>query len=142
MSASQYDVRRITAAETRPLRQKILRPGQAVEAVVWPGDDQESTVHLGAFLGEELVGIATLLLVARNEWQLRGMAIRQDLQGQGAGKALIGECLRQVPVTSGHTLWCNARESAWRFYEKLGFQVTSELFDIPGVGPHYRMERV
>ncbi|HJV08028.1 MAG TPA: hypothetical protein VJ653_00025, partial [Acidimicrobiales bacterium] len=51
-------IRPVTAEEVRPLRHRVLRPGQAFEETVYPGDD--AGVHLGAFAGDELVGIASL----------------------------------------------------------------------------------
>ncbi len=37
------------------------------------------------------------------------------------------------------TLWCNARVPAAPFYQKLGWRIVSEVFDIPTAGPHVRM---
>ena len=42
-------VRPITAPETRPMRQVVLRPGKTLEELVYPGDDDELCAHLGAF---------------------------------------------------------------------------------------------
>jgi hypothetical protein len=38
-------------------------------------------------------------------------------------------------------LWCNARVPAANFYRKLGWQVVSEVFEIPTAGPHVRMTK-
>ena len=59
MDAERGLIRRVTAEEVRPLRHTVLRPGQAFEETVYPGDD--AGVHLAAFDGERLVGIASLL---------------------------------------------------------------------------------
>ena len=32
--------------------------------------------------------------------------------------------------------WCNARVTAFGFYEKMGFTILGEAFDIPNLGPH------
>ena len=53
-------IRQISADEMRPLRHEILRPGQTYEETLYPGDDAADTVHLGAFDGGRLVGIASL----------------------------------------------------------------------------------
>lgn len=39
----------------------------------------------------------------------------------------------------GWLVWCNARTSAIGFYEKLGWQVVSEPFDVLTAGPHVKM---
>ncbi len=36
-------------------------------------------------------------------------------------------------------LWCNARVSAAEFYRKLGYEIVSDEFEIPHIGPHYLM---
>src|SRR5690606_13479424 len=53
-------IRPISAAETRPLRSLVLRPGAPPETLVYPGDDHPEALHLGAFEGDRLVGIATV----------------------------------------------------------------------------------
>ncbi|MCH7976219.1 MAG: N-acetyltransferase, partial [Bacteroidetes bacterium] len=48
-------IRAISAAETRPMRSLLLRPGQPPENLVYPGDDHPDAFHGGAFEGERLV---------------------------------------------------------------------------------------
>jgi len=38
-------------------------------------------------------------------------------------------------------LWFNAREVALSFYKNLEYEVMGSIFDIPKVGPHYRMKK-
>jgi hypothetical protein len=38
-------------------------------------------------------------------------------------------------------IWCNARTSAVGFYSKLSWEIAGAEFDIPDVGPHFRMWR-
>jgi predicted GNAT family N-acyltransferase len=37
-------------------------------------------------------------------------------------------------------VWCNARVRARSLYERAGFTVVSEEFDVPEIGPHLVME--
>src|SRR5262249_51485474 len=79
------------AAETRPLRRSVLRPHQTEAELVYPGDDAPATLHLGAFLGASLVGVASLYREppagesGAGDWRLRGMAVAPELRGTGAG---------------------------------------------------------
>ena len=34
------------------------------------------------------------------------------------------------------TLWCNARVTAFEFYEKIGFTILGKVFDIPNLSLH------
>ncbi|MEM1043631.1 MAG: GNAT family N-acetyltransferase [Bacteroidota bacterium] len=143
-------VRPITAAETRPLRSTVLRPGQPPGSLVYPGDDAPGSFHAGALLDGEVVGIASIfpepMPVApragfdpADAFRLRGMATRPDLQGTGLGRAVLGRCIEHIRTTGTVLLWCNARTPALGFYERLGFETVGEEFGIPGIGPHYVM---
>ena len=139
-------IRRVSTEEIRSLRHRILRPGQSFEDTLYPGDDLSDTVHLGAFDGERLVGIASLYREDRagglaGGWRLRGMATDADVRGTGFGAALLNGCVEHVTTSGGAELWCNARLSAVGFYRRAGFEVLSEEFDVPGIGPHVVMAR-
>jgi len=141
-----HDVRRISAAETHPLRQAILRPHQDEGAVRWPGDDAADTVHFGAFAGGRLVGVGTLLREAPKgssdprAWRLRGMATHPDVRGQGHGAAIVRAALEHARAQGATRMWFNARTSAVPFYEKLGFVRSGHEFFVPDAGPHYYMD--
>ncbi|MDX1419627.1 MAG: GNAT family N-acetyltransferase [Rubricoccaceae bacterium] len=145
-------VRPITAAETRPLRSSILRPGQPPGALVYPGDDHPQALHAGAFEGARLVGIATVHpepppaayredLPAGEAFRLRGMATLPDVRGGGYGRRLLDACFEHVRAHGGPVLWCNARVVALDFYRRMGLETVGPEFDIPGIGPHYVMWR-
>ena len=36
-------------------------------------------------------------------------------------------------------LWCDAREVAFGFYERMGFVFLNDTYDIPDIGPHRTM---
>ena len=144
-SDHQAQVRLITAAETLPLRLAILRPGRPVDSARFAGDDALDTYHFGAFRTGELVAIASLFTAEMREQsglpalQLRGMATAPEVRGLGFGRALVHACIdftreRKIPL-----LWCNARTPAAGFYQKLGFTTVGPEFEIPDVGPHFRM---
>lgn len=143
-------VRSISAAETRPLRAEILRPGQPPEALLYDGDEVAGSFHAGAFVNGELVGIATVYpepmpvppdadVDASNAFRLRGMATRASLQGRGLGRAVLQRCIEYVREAGAEALWCNARVGALGFYERLGFRTLGEEFGIAGIGPHFVM---
>ena len=72
-------------------------------------------------------------------FRLRGMATDPAYAGQGFGAELINFALNELRSVHASYIWCNARKPAVGFYSRLGFEVISEEFDIPGVGPHYDM---
>jgi ribosomal protein S18 acetylase RimI-like enzyme len=95
---------------------------------VFEGDDDVDTLHVGAFRGEELVGIASVMRESlpgeddADTWRVRGMATLPEARGQGYGGALLERCLTHVTDHGGHTVWCNARVDAAGFYRRYGFE--------------------
>jgi GNAT superfamily N-acetyltransferase len=118
------------------LRAVVLRPGQPRAGSHYSGDDAPDTIHLGAFYAGRCVGSASLY--RENGLRLRGMAVEAELRGYGIGAALIREAQR-IARQQRRELWCNARDSAAGFYEKLGWVVEGEGFEVAGTGPHHVM---
>lgn len=142
------EIRAITAAETRPLRQQVLRPQQRVEELVFGCDAHPEALHLGAFHRGQLVGITSVApepmpggADADGVWQMRGMAVLPGAQGQGVGRAIVEACLAHLRSKAAQRLWFNARTGAVPFYRVLGFETVGDEFDVPTVGPHYLMTR-
>ncbi len=152
-------VRAVTAAETRPLRSALLRPGQPPEALVYAGDDHPQALHAGAFEqdggSQRLVGIAMVYPESPPEahrgaipeeafavdasFRLRGMATVPELQGRSIGRRVLERCFRHVREEGAAFLWCNARSGALTFYRALGLEIVGPEFEIAGIGPHYVM---
>jgi GNAT superfamily N-acetyltransferase len=145
VAPAHIETRKIAAEETYPLRHAVLRPGRPFDASFWPGDRDPGTVHFGAFLDGEVVGIASLYHETSpdgevaNAWRLRGMATREDLRGQGYGAALLQACIDHARAAGSPLLWCNARETAVAFYKKHGLNTQGDRFEIADIGPHYVM---
>lgn len=138
-------IRPITAADVRALRHRVLRPTQPVESTVYDGDDLAETMHLGAFDGDRLVGIASLYREPRSGtadgWRLRGMATGAEARGRGFGAALLTACLDRAAAVDSAEVWCNARQAAIGFYRRAGFEVIGEEFEVENIGPHVVMAR-
>lgn len=139
-------IQTITPLAVLPLRQAILRPSRPLAEAVFPGDTDSDTVHLGALVAEEVVGVASLYHEPppgekdQKAWRLRGMAVAVQFQRRGIGGALLRAAVDRVREEGGCTLWCNARAMAVAFYQQHGWVKVGEAFSIPDVGPHYRMQ--
>jgi len=136
-------VRAAAFDEIVDLRYEVLRAGLPREAAIFEGDSAATSRHYGAFVDGRNVGCTTLHLnhwLDEPAWQLRGMATAPDFRGAGVGQELLAfveaDILETHPV---HLLWCNARVPAIRFYQRFGWQIVSEEFEIPTAGPHVRM---
>ena len=138
-------VKSIEAAETRPLRQIVLRPEEPPEHNIYPGDDGGADYHAGAFVDGILVGVTPIFPEPMpgsdlpDAWRLRGMVVLLEYQRRGYGQALLRACLAHIVEQGGSLLWCNSRLEAVPFYEVNGFQLQGEPFQPPGQPVHWRM---
>jgi predicted GNAT family N-acyltransferase len=126
------------------LRHAVLRPGLPPESAAFDGDDAPDTHHFGAFDGGAAVGCLSFMRRDRDgeAHQLRGMATAAAVRGAGVGRALLAFADEALVAATGiHGLWCNARVESIGFYERVGWVVVSDVFDVPGVGPHRVMVR-
>jgi len=138
-------VSEVPAAITYPLRGAVLRAGRPVEI---PGDDDPETFHLAALVpAGQVVGVVRFHPQPcpwrpdddGAAWQLRGMATDPAVRGAGAGRALVTEGLRRVAELGGRLVWCDARAAASGFYERMGFTVATEPYEIAPIGRHLGM---
>ncbi|MBX9399492.1 GNAT family N-acetyltransferase [Streptomyces sp. TRM72054] len=150
-AAHGWYVRPASAADVRPVRQQVLRPGQPAESCAYPEDDRPRTRHFAALHKGRVVGTASLYdedlpdshavpgpLSGRGR-RLRGMATTEEVRGSGAGAALLRTVLTHATLEGAGVVWCNARSSAAGFYARHGFQVLGEEFELPEIGPHFLM---
>ena len=124
---------------------QILRPGKPRENAIYPGDSNESTFHLGVYSDGILVTVASFYKEDKEEhngtgYRLRSMATLPEMQGKGFGKKILEFAFNELRDKGSDYLWCNARTTASGYYEKLGFQIISDEFDIKDIGPHYIMK--
>jgi GNAT superfamily N-acetyltransferase len=143
-----HDVRQVTAAETYPLRQRVLRPHQTVAEVGSPADADADAGHYAAYRDGEVVGVVTVLHQSpddepdhRRWWRLRGMATAEEVRGQGVGRALVAAAVAHAVAHNGTRLWCYARLPAAGFYRAAGFETTGDVWQEPALGPHIAMWR-
>ena len=139
-------IQRVPVSRIIDLRHAVLRAGLPRETAKFPGDEAETSRHYAAISEGDgrVVGCVTLHASAYEgepAWQLRGMAVEEELRSKGVGEALVSEMEREVVEdrAAPRVMWCNARTPAVRFYERLGWEKVSEEFVIPTAGPHLRM---
>ena len=136
----------IHASAVYGIRQKVLRPGKPVSECMFKGDTSAKSIHLGLYMAENFIGVASFIknrnpiFKAIEQYQLRGMAILPEFEGQGFGTSLLTEGEEKLKnLMKQPFLWFNARESAIGFYEKFGYKTIGEKFDVPGVCEHIVM---
>lgn len=137
------EVRVISAEETRNLRFRVLWPHlESPEKCVIDIDHRADAIHLGTFDGERLVAIGSLFefetdkLPHPRKYRLRAMATDPEYRGKHTGEMLVKKAIEMLRSRNYDVLWCDARLKAVGFYEKIGFRVLGEIYEVPKIGPH------
>ncbi|MBD1391350.1 GNAT family N-acetyltransferase [Neiella sp. HB171785] len=141
----ELDICAISAADTLAIRLPVLRPGRPASSAVFDGDEEPSTIHLGAIVDDDIVAVVSLMKTPMVEqidqvaYQLRGMATQPQWQGRGLGRQLLAACNHAVDQAQGDIIWCNARSHVVGFYRAAGYQAIGAPFHIVDVGQHQKM---
>ena len=138
------EIRAIEAKETYPIRKDELRKNVSLSHKM-VGDEEPGTLHLGIFIEGELAGIVSLMKASvpafedEPQYQIRGMATASRHQRKGFGKKLLEEAEKSLKARGVEFIWCNARVVALDFYLKMGYTTYGPAFELPQIGPHYKM---
>jgi GNAT superfamily N-acetyltransferase len=119
----------------------VLRAGDPAADVHFPQDDAEGAFHLGVHDGPDLVAVASFSPDGTGGFQLRGMAVAPEHQGQGLGAALLAEGVERCRAAGGTRLWANARRPVVVYYLQMGMEPKGDEFVTADTGlPHRRVE--
>lgn len=129
-------IARISTEDCLPLRREVLWPALTEDECRVP-QDPEAT-HLGAFVGETLVGCLSLCPIGPGLYQLRKFAVTGRCQGKGIGTQLMREAIDTCRMLGVTRLELDARSTARGFYEKFAMQPMGNLF-FKGPIEHQRM---
>ncbi len=139
------EIRQITAQECYEIRHDVLCHGLPIETCYFTEDFLEKTFHLGAFINEKLISIASFCEKKSSvfndeiQYQLRGLATIPQYRGMHAATGLITKAEEIIKNRGCTILWCNARVSVSQYYYKSGFEAIGNVFMIEPVGPHTMM---
>ncbi|WP_213290625.1 GNAT family N-acetyltransferase [Bradyrhizobium sp. sGM-13] len=135
-------IERVTLRDVVKVRHEVLRPNQGPEATITEVDNHPRTVHFGAVIADEIVGVVSSgpeAFSADNAvigWRLRGFAVCPQYRCRGIGTALLQALRLHLSGTECELLWAYARCTALTTYLKSGFECFGPEFDIPPTGLH------
>ena len=122
------------------LRTDILRKPLGLKFQQDELDQEKEDVLIGAFEDDRILGCCLLTRVDDQTVRLRQMAVPNNLQGKGIGRALMIFAENIARDLGYKTLVMHARKTAIGFYEKLGYNCTGNEF-VEVTIPHYVMEK-
>lgn len=122
------------------LRLEILRKPLGLSFTQEELDTEKEDILIAAFEDEKILGCCMLIQEDPQTVRLRQMAVLNNLQGKGIGRALM-QFAENLARDRGYTrMTMHARASATGFYEKLGYEISGDQFYEVTI-PHYIMEK-
>jgi len=122
------------------LRDEILRKPLGLSFTKEELEREKNNLHIVAYEDERMLGCCMLLEEDPQTVRLRQMAVMNDLQGKGIGKALMQFAENLARDRGYKKITMHARKNALGFYEKMGYKTKGKEFEEITI-PHYVMEK-
>lgn len=122
------------------LREEILRKPLGLGFSEKELEEEKKNLMMGAYEDDQMLGCCMLVEEGIETVRLRQMAVKNDLQGKGIGKALMQFAENLARDRGYKKITMHARKNALGFYEKMGYRKVGEEFREITI-PHYLMEK-
>jgi GNAT superfamily N-acetyltransferase len=122
------------------LRDDVLRKPLGLSFTPQELEEEKDNMLIAAFEDDQILGCCMLVEEQPGVVRLRQMAVLNDLQGKGVGRALMNFAENIARDGGYRILRMHARENALGFYEKVGYKVKGDKFMEVTI-PHYVMEK-
>ena len=122
------------------LRDDILRKPLGLTFSSQELEKEKENMLIAAFEEEDMLGCCMLVEENQSTVRLRQMAVLNDLQGKGIGRALMNFAENLARDRGYKVLSMHARKNTIGFYEKMGYKVASDEFTEITI-PHIIMEK-
>jgi ribosomal protein S18 acetylase RimI-like enzyme len=123
------------------LRNDILRRPLGLQFTPEELEKEKEEILIGAFEEEKMLGCCMLIKQDPATVRLRQMAVLNNLQGKGIGRALMQFAENIARDRGFQKITMHARKTAVGFYEKLGYRACGQEFEEVTI-PHYVMEKL
>ncbi|HEX3934519.1 MAG TPA: GNAT family N-acetyltransferase [Puia sp.] len=122
------------------LRNEILRKPLGLTLDEDELEKEKEDILMGAFEDDRLLGCCLLTRMDAATIRLRQMAVPNNMQGKGVGRALM-IFAENIARDLGYRKLCmHARTTATGFYQKLGYTISGPVFTEVTI-PHCIMEK-
>ena len=122
------------------LRDDMLRKPLGLGFTPEELEKERDNMFIAAFEEEDILGCCMLVEKDTTTVKLRQMAVLNNLQGKGIGRALMGFAENIARDRGYKIISMHARKNAIGFYEKMGYKVASDEFTEVTL-PHFIMEK-
>jgi GNAT superfamily N-acetyltransferase len=143
----KLQLRRMQLDDILQFRHEIIRPMQRPEDIVYFGDRVRSSLHVGAFLEDNLVGVVSVVrepcpsIADQNTWRARALGVRPEMRRTGLGRRLMQVTFGYAASQHASIVWGHARTKIIQLHLSVGMEKWGEEFHDPLTGPHYLVIR-
>ncbi len=145
-SVSQHFVKESTFAEILPLWARQLWPDRISKIEPTSAIDSSGAISLSLLneksyfwkieVGHKIIGVIGAQDTHLNEFRSRGLWVDSEYRKFGIGTLLLNTVVDKAQKMNKSTIWSMPRASSIGFYQKLGFQIKSEIQGYE-YGPHF-----
>jgi ribosomal protein S18 acetylase RimI-like enzyme len=122
------------------LRDDLLRKPLGLIFTPEELEKEKDNMLIAAFEDERILGCCMLVEEKPDTVRLRQMAVLNDLQGKGIGRALTNFAENLARDRGYKKIQMHARKNVIGFYERMDYKVISDEFTEITI-PHYKMEK-
>ena len=122
------------------LRDEILRKPLGLNFSQEELEKERNNMHMAAYEDDQMLGCCMLVEEDPQTVRLRQMAVVDDVQGKGIGRALMQFAENLARDRGYKRITMHARKNAVGFYEKMGYKKFGEEFMEITI-PHVVMEK-
>lgn len=122
------------------LRIELLRKPLGLGFTKQELESEKDNMLIAAYEDDDMLGCCMLVEENTTTVRLRQMAVLNDLQGKGIGRALMNFAENIARDRGFKKISMHARKTTISFFEKMGYKVTSDDF-VEITIPHCTMEK-
>lgn len=122
------------------VRREVFVEEQGVPPEREVDDHEDEATHLLAETGDTAVGTARLRPLDETTAKVERVAVREPFRGEGWGRRLMDRVEALARERSFERIVLHSQTAVEGFYETLGYETTSDVFDDAGI-PHVEMEK-
>lgn len=122
------------------LRDEVLRKPLGLSFSNDELEKEKQNLHIAAYEDDQMLGCCMLVEEEPQTVRLRQMAVINDLQGKGVGRALMQFAENLARDRGYKKITMHARKNASGFYEKMGYKKIGKEFQEITIS-HFVMEK-
>lgn len=102
---------------------------------------EDQSIHLMAYEGEQLLGVARAHFASPQEAQIRFVAVEEHSRRTGIGSKLIEELEKRIIQQGGKKIVLDSRKNAVSFYEEHDYEIVAKSHTLYDTIEHFKMTK-